>query len=74
MGKDTAVDAVLSLFSLVESLGGVESLVNHPATMTHAAAVPKEEREKIGITDLIRLSAGIEETDDFINDLEESLV
>ena len=59
----------LQLISLAESLGGVESLVCHPATMTHAS-IPKEIREKVGITDgLIRLSVGIEKVDDIIVDL-----
>jgi cystathionine beta-lyase len=58
------------LFALAESLGGVESLIGHPATMTHAS-IPKEEREKTGIVDsLIRLSVGIEDADDLIADLE----
>jgi cystathionine beta-lyase/cystathionine gamma-synthase len=58
------------LFALAESLGGVESLIGHPATMTHAS-IPKEEREKTGIVDsLIRLSVGIEDVDDLISDLE----
>lgn len=58
------------IFSLAESLGGVESLIEHPATMTHAS-VPKAEREKIGITDsLIRLSVGIENIEDLLEDLE----
>jgi cystathionine gamma-synthase/cystathionine gamma-lyase len=57
------------LFSLAESLGGVESLIGHPATMTHAA-IPKEEREKIGLSDgLIRISVGIEDVNDLIEDL-----
>lgn len=57
------------LFSLAESLGGVESLINHPATMTHAS-IPREERIKNGLTDsLIRLSVGIEDADDLIGDL-----
>ena len=57
------------LFSLAESLGGVESLINHPASMTHAS-IPKEERIKNGLTDsLIRLSVGIEDADDLIDDL-----
>lgn len=61
------------LFSLAESLGGVESLIGHPASMTHAA-IPKEEREKSGIVDsLIRLSIGIEDADDLIADLEQAL-
>ncbi|MDI9338089.1 MAG: PLP-dependent aspartate aminotransferase family protein [Alphaproteobacteria bacterium] len=58
------------LFSLAESLGGVESLINHPATMTHAS-IPKEIRLKNGLSDgLIRLSVGIEDADDLIADLE----
>lgn len=61
------------VFTLAESLGGVESLVNHPETMTHAS-IPAEERKKIGIgTSLIRLSVGIEDVDDLLNDLEEAL-
>lgn len=63
----------LGLFSLAESLGGVESLIEHPALMTHAS-VPKEEREKIGITDsLIRVSVGIEAVGDLKEDLEQAL-
>ena len=61
------------VFTLAESLGGVESLVNHPETMTHAS-IPKAEREKIGITDsLIRLSVGIEHIDDLLKDIEQAL-
>jgi cystathionine beta-lyase/cystathionine gamma-synthase len=61
------------LFSLAESLGGVESLINHPASMTHAS-IPREERIKNGLTDsLIRLSVGIEDAEDLIDDLEEAL-
>jgi cystathionine gamma-lyase len=61
------------VFSLAESLGGVESLVDHPAIMTHAS-VPEEERDKLGISDrLIRLSVGIEALDDLIADLEQAL-
>ncbi len=57
------------LFSLAESLGGVESLVNHPASMTHAS-IPKEERAKSGLVDsLIRLSIGVEDVDDLLEDL-----
>ncbi|MEM6524408.1 MAG: cystathionine gamma-synthase [Bacteroidota bacterium] len=60
-------------FSLAESLGGVESLVNHPASMTHAS-IPYEERQKIGLLDsLIRLSVGIEDIDDLISDLEQAI-
>jgi len=63
----------LKIFSLAESLGGVESLVSHPAQMTHAS-IPKEEREKIGITEnLIRLSVGIEDVEDLVADLEYAL-
>lgn len=61
--------AKTKLFSLAESLGGVESLIGHPAQMTHAS-IPKEEREKVGVVDsLIRLSVGIEDIDDLITDL-----
>lgn len=60
-------------FTLAESLGGVESLVNHPATMTHAS-IPKEERDRIGLRDgLVRFSVGIEDSGDLVNDLEERL-
>ena len=59
-------------FTLAESLGGVESLIGHPASMTHAA-IPKKEREKTGVIDsLIRLSVGIENIEDLIKDLERS--
>jgi cystathionine beta-lyase/cystathionine gamma-synthase len=58
-----------TLFTLAESLGGVESLIGHPATMTHAS-IPREERLKVGLTDsLIRLSVGIEDVSDLIDDL-----
>ena len=61
------------VFTLAESLGGVESLVNHPATMTHAS-IPEPERLKIGITDsLIRLSVGIEDIEDLLKDLKQAL-
>ncbi len=61
------------LFALAESLGGVESLIGHPATMTHAS-IPKAEREKAGLSDtLIRLSVGIEDADDLIDDLAKAL-
>jgi cystathionine beta-lyase len=63
----------VQLFALAESLGGVESLIGHPATMTHAS-IPKEEREKIGVVDsLIRLSVGVEDAEDLIKDLENAL-
>ena len=77
--KDDSIEAahkVLSstkLFSLAESLGGVESLINHPASMTHAS-IPREERLKVGLTDgLIRLSVGIEDADDLVEDLKQAL-
>lgn len=61
------------LFLLAESLGGVESLIGHPASMTHAS-IPKKERLEVGLTDsLIRLSVGIEDADDLIDDLENAL-
>ena len=63
----------LQLFTLAESLGGVESLAGHPASMTHAS-IPKEEREKSGVVDaLIRLSVGIEDADDLIADLAQAI-
>ncbi len=63
----------VQVFTLAESLGGVESLVNHPAIMTHAS-VPKEVREAGGVTDnLIRLSVGVEDLDDLIADLDQAL-
>ncbi|MFM7711116.1 MAG: cystathionine gamma-synthase [Ferruginibacter sp.] len=77
--KDETVEAatkVLSstkIFSLAESLGGVESLINHPASMTHAS-IPREERIKNGLTDgLIRLSIGIEDADDLVEDLKQAI-
>lgn len=63
----------LNVFTLAESLGGVESLVGHPASMTHGS-IPKEDREKVGVVDaLIRLSVGIEDVSDLIADLEQAL-
>ena len=60
-------------FLLAESLGGVESLINHPASMTHAS-IPREERIKNGLTDsLIRLSVGIEDVDDLMDDLNQAI-
>lgn len=77
--KDDSIEAANSLmsktkvFTLAESLGGVESLVSHPASMTHGS-IPKEVREKAGLFDsLIRLSVGIEDADDLIDDLKQSL-
>ena len=77
--KDDSIEAatkVLSstkLFSLAESLGGVESLINHPSSMTHAS-IPREERIKNGLSDgLIRLSVGIEDAEDLIEDLQQAI-
>jgi cystathionine beta-lyase/cystathionine gamma-synthase len=71
-GSPEEVRRVLSstrLFSLAESLGGVESLISHPASMTHAS-IPREERLKNGLSDgLIRLSVGIEDAEDLVEDL-----
>ncbi|MBI4514112.1 MAG: cystathionine gamma-synthase [Gemmatimonadetes bacterium] len=76
VGSRDRAEAVCSrtkIFTLAESLGGVESLISHPATMTHAA-VPKETRDALGITDgLVRLSVGIEHVDDLIADLDQAL-
>lgn len=77
--KDDSVDTAKKLlsstkvFALAESLGGVESLINHPASMTHAS-IPREERIKNGLSDsLIRLSVGIEDADDLIEDLNQAI-
>lgn len=77
--KDTSIENTFKVassfhvFSLAESLGGVESLINHPATMTHAS-IPKVEREKAGVVDnLLRLSVGVEDVEDLIADLEQAL-
>lgn len=77
--KGNKIDDALAIvknakvFALAESLGGVESLMGHPATMTHAS-IPKEEREKSGIVDsLIRLSVGVEDADDLLADLKQAL-
>jgi cystathionine gamma-lyase len=71
--KTFKIASSFSVFSLAESLGGVESLINHPATMTHAS-IPKEERERVGVVDnLLRLSVGIEHIDDLISDLKQAL-
>ena len=72
---DEAIKIVenLKIFTLAESLGGVESLAGHPASMTHWS-IPKEERERTGIVDsLIRLSVGVEDIDDLIEDLEQAI-
>jgi len=71
--KTAEVVSALKVITLAESLGGVESLACHPASMTHAS-IPKKEREKVGVTDnLIRLSVGIEHVDDLLADLEQAL-
>ncbi len=77
--KDDNINAALEvlkktqLFSLAESLGGVESLIGHPATMTHAS-IPQEDRVARGLSDsLIRLSVGIEDADDLISDLAQAI-
>jgi cystathionine gamma-lyase len=77
--KNDSVDAAIKLmesvelFSLAESLGGVESLINHPASMTHAS-IPREERMKNGLSDsLIRLSIGVEDFEDLLADLDQAL-
>ena len=73
--KDNAIRLLSStkLFALAESLGGVESLINHPASMTHAS-IPREERIKNGLSDsLIRLSVGIEDIDDLTDDLGQAI-
>jgi cystathionine beta-lyase/cystathionine gamma-synthase len=76
VGSRAAAERVMNrfrLFTIAESLGGVESLVNHPASMTHAS-VPAERRAKLGITDgLIRLSVGVEDADDLLADLSQAL-
>ena len=71
--KANQIVSSLHVFTLAESLGGVESLAGHPASMTHAS-IPKEEREKTGVTDgLIRLSVGIEDSKDLIADLTQAI-
>ena len=73
LAKATLLMESVELFSLAESLGGVESLINHPASMTHAS-IPKEERTKSGLVDsLIRLSIGVEDGEDLLADLEQAL-
>ena len=67
------VASSFKVFTLAESLGGVESLINHPATMTHGS-IPREIREKVGVVDnLIRISVGVEDGDDLLADLEQAL-
>lgn len=73
MEETFKVASTFKVFSLAESLGGVESLVNHPATMTHAS-IPKLEREKAGVVDsLLRLSVGVEDIEDLLEDLKQAL-
>jgi len=73
LGSAKAVLKSVRLCSLAESLGGVETLISHPATMTHAS-VPPEQRQRLGITDgLVRISAGIEDVEDLIADLDQAL-
>jgi cystathionine beta-lyase/cystathionine gamma-synthase len=73
MENATRVLSSTKVFSLAESLGGIESLINHPASMTHAS-IPREERIKNGLSDsLIRLSVGIEDADDLIDDLRQAI-
>ncbi|TAH02879.1 MAG: cystathionine gamma-synthase [Sphingobacteriales bacterium] len=67
------ISSAFKVFTLAESLGGVESLINHPATMTHGS-IPKAEREKVGVTDnLLRLSVGVEDIDDLLDDFKQAL-
>jgi cystathionine beta-lyase/cystathionine gamma-synthase len=71
--KSKKIVSTTKLFTLAESLGGVESLIGHPSTMTHAS-IPREERLKSGVKDsLIRLSVGIEDADDLVNDLKNAM-
>lgn len=73
MDRAVAMLKATEIFSLAESLGGVESLIGHPATMTHAS-IPREERLKAGLADgLIRISVGIEELEDLISDLDQAI-
>jgi cystathionine gamma-lyase/cystathionine beta-lyase len=71
--KTFKIASSFKVFTLAESLGGVESLINHPATMTHAS-IPKVEREKAGVVDnLLRISVGVEDIDDLLEDLDQAL-
>ena len=73
LSKAKEVVSKTRLFTLAESLGGVESLIGHPSTMTHAS-IPREERLKSGVKDsLIRLSVGVEDAEDLVKDLENAL-
>ena len=73
LSKSLKIVESLKIFTLAESLGGVESLAGHPASMTHAS-IPKKEREKSGVVDsLIRLSVGIEDSEDLIEDLKQAI-
>ncbi len=73
LNKTFKIASSFKVFTLAESLGGVESLINHPASMTHGS-IPKEEREKVGVTDnLLRLSVGVEDIDDLLEDLKVAL-
>jgi cystathionine beta-lyase/cystathionine gamma-synthase len=76
MGSFEAAKALLDsvqVWSFAESLGGVESLISHPATMTHAS-IPPERRAEIGVTEgLVRLSVGIEDVKDLLDDLDQAL-
>ena len=73
LDRTTAFVSGLEIFALAESLGGIESLIDHPASMTHAS-IPRAEREKVGILDgLVRLSVGIEHVDDLVGDLDRAL-
>lgn len=67
------VASSFKVFTLAESLGGVESLINHPATMTHGS-IPKDVREKVGVVDsLLRFSVGVEDIDDLLEDIAQAL-
>ena len=71
--KTFEIASRFKVFTLAESLGGVESLVNHPVSMTHAS-IPKEARDAVGVTDnLLRLSVGVEDIEDLLEDLKQAL-
>jgi cystathionine gamma-lyase len=68
-----ALASKFKVFTLAESLGGVESLLNHPVSMTHGS-IPKADRDRVGVVDsLLRLSVGVEDIDDLLEDLEQAL-